>query len=214
MHLKRESCRIEKSADGNYVVFRFDANESGEVAVHFLATEVDGGASFNAVNVSRQKFDSGLGQSCRLLLCQDLEKSLEGMSEDQRLVIELRANSSDAGSVTGETSYFKMSSENSTLQVEKQKVQRGAKGSGPLVTSEPLFGNLPRRTIGDASTSNDMDDAEGGECVICLTNPKDVVILHCRHVCLCASCAAITSSTWSFQCPVCRGRVAAMVAMS
>merc|ERR1711982_207640 len=56
-------------------------------------------------------------------------------------------------------------------------------------------------------------ETEGGDCVICLPKPREVVILHCRHVCLCKSCAKITSSTWSFQCPVCRGRVSAMVGL-
>lgn len=63
------------------------------------------------------------------------------------------------------------------------------------------------------------DDFEGGtgdpnlpqECVVCLTAPREVAVLHCKHVCLCKPCASVTSSTWSYQCPICRGRVAAFV---
>lgn len=73
---------------------------------------------------------------------------------------------------------------------------------GPVHTAQALYGS-PKPVLTD-----------GDECVICLTNPKEVVILHCRHVCLCKACATITSSTWSYQCPVCRGRVSAMCALA
>lgn len=77
---------------------------------------------------------------------------------------------------------------------------------GKLHTAQPLYGSpKPSATV----KNND-----GDECVICLSNPKEVVILHCRHVCLCQQCATITSSTWSYQCPVCRGRVSAMCALT
>jgi len=52
---------------------------------------------------------------------------------------------------------------------------------------------------------------EPQECVVCLTAPREVAVLHCKHVCLCKPCASVTSSTWSYQCPICRGRVAAFV---
>ncbi|CAD7952892.1 unnamed protein product [Amoebophrya sp. A25] len=54
-------------------------------------------------------------------------------------------------------------------------------------------------------------EGDGQECVVCLSAPREVVVLHCKHVCLCKSCASVTSSTWSYQCPICRGRVAAFV---
>jgi len=75
--------------------------------------------------------------------------------------------------------------------------------AGTIHTAQPLFGSPKPSGSG-----------EGDECVICLTNPKEVVILHCRHVCLCHSCATTSSTSWSYQCPVCRGRVSAMCARS
>ena len=43
------------------------------------------------------------------------------------------------------------------------------------------------------------DDAS---CVVCLARPRAVVLLPCRHLCMCALCAAGVST-----CPMCRGAV-------
>ena len=46
---------------------------------------------------------------------------------------------------------------------------------------------------------------EGGDdpsCVVCLAHPRAVVLLPCRHLSLCALCAAGVSA-----CPMCRGAV-------
>lgn len=37
-------------------------------------------------------------------------------------------------------------------------------------------------------------------CVVCVTNPKEVIVLPCGHVCLCEDCAVQINSV----CPVCR----------
>lgn len=151
-------------------------------------------------SASRTRFEAGQQQPCRLLLCRDLQTSLGARADDKwHAILELRADSEDSSSVTVQRSYLKVNGASALLV--KQVVQLGRS----VVAVEKLFGTLPnpRRNM------EGCDD--GGECVICLSKPKEVAILHCRHVCLCKSCAAVTSSTWSFQCPVCRGRVAGMV---
>ncbi|XP_037721202.1 mitochondrial E3 ubiquitin protein ligase 1-like [Drosophila subpulchrella] len=45
-------------------------------------------------------------------------------------------------------------------------------------------------------------------CVVCSTNPKEVILLPCGHVCLCEDCAQKISKT----CPVCRGKIASKAA--
>ncbi|CAN0478392.1 unnamed protein product, partial [Discosporangium mesarthrocarpum] len=37
------------------------------------------------------------------------------------------------------------------------------------------------------------------ECVICLTDPKDTLLLPCRHLCVCRECFKHVD-----KCPVCR----------
>ncbi|OMJ90811.1 hypothetical protein SteCoe_6793 [Stentor coeruleus] len=42
------------------------------------------------------------------------------------------------------------------------------------------------------------------ECVVCLTNPKDTIVLPCRHHCLCLGCANIVRGQNNSKCPICR----------
>lgn len=60
-----------------------------------------------------------------------------------------------------------------------------------------LYGieNSDERGIGNNDT--------GKECVICMTEPNDTVVLPCRHVCLCSECAK-QLRLQSNKCPVCR----------
>lgn len=44
------------------------------------------------------------------------------------------------------------------------------------------------------------ETSQAPPCVICLTNPREVVILECGHVCCCADCAENLANT----CPICR----------
>ena len=46
-------------------------------------------------------------------------------------------------------------------------------------------------------------DADGAECVICMTDARDTTVLPCRHMCLCAACAA-DLRVRSNKCPICR----------
>jgi len=53
-------------------------------------------------------------------------------------------------------------------------------------------------------------DAPGAECVVCLTDPREVFVLPCRHLCLCADCAPDYKRQWN-KCPICRKTVVQMV---
>ena len=43
-----------------------------------------------------------------------------------------------------------------------------------------------------------MDAASGEDCVVCLTDPKDTMLLPCRHMCVCRDCFRQLT-----RCPLC-----------
>ncbi|XP_073277670.1 probable E3 ubiquitin-protein ligase LUL4 [Primulina huaijiensis] len=53
------------------------------------------------------------------------------------------------------------------------------------------------------STPGFSDSGSGKECVICMTEPKDIAVLPCRHMCMCSNCAK-TLRLQSNKCPICR----------
>jgi len=55
--------------------------------------------------------------------------------------------------------------------------------------------------------------AQQGECVVCLTARSDTIVLPCRHMCLCASCASAFAlvSPLDRKCPVCRSPAASFL---
>jgi E3 ubiquitin-protein ligase MUL1 len=48
--------------------------------------------------------------------------------------------------------------------------------------------------VGDTNLSHDK------LCVICITNPQEIILIPCGHVCLCVDC----SIGYELPCPICR----------
>lgn len=205
--LRRDSCHVQEESGQWFLNFEFGSLATGTATASFLATreEVVGGAltAPSASSSASLRFGAETRQSGRLFLSATLPESLKDF-DGHHVVLDLRADSEDPASVTLQRSILRLSPEGAgEVHVEKQLVQCGSIVR-PL---DALYGTMPN------PRSSKADKDEGGDCVICLSNPREVAILHCRHVCLCSTCAKVTSSTWSFQCPVCRGRVAAMVGL-
>lgn len=191
---------LRSGADGCFIQLKFSALAPGEATLWLLPQGAD---DASGAETSKQAFAEGQNQSLELRVCSDFSSDFAARAEDKmHVVVELRAAAEPGQGlrVVAQRTFFKFNSSGSAAQVVKQTVSCG-KSERAL---DPMYGTMPNPRTG-------ASDGGEGECVICLSQPKEVVILHCRHVCLCKNCAAITSSTWSFQCPVCRGRVAAMV---
>ena len=48
------------------------------------------------------------------------------------------------------------------------------------------------------------DDDDTKQCIICLSNAKDVLLIPCNHICLCADCVKEVVASSNQQCPMCR----------
>ena len=60
----------------------------------------------------------------------------------------------------------------------------------------------PEREGSQDDNDDDSDDADG-VCVVCIENPKDTVVLPCRHMCMCSECAQAVRNQRG-KCPMCR----------
>eukprot|EP00929_Paragymnodinium_shiwhaense_P115634 TRINITY_DN84625_c0_g1_i1.p1 TRINITY_DN84625_c0_g1~~TRINITY_DN84625_c0_g1_i1.p1 ORF type:complete len:321 (+),score=64.47 TRINITY_DN84625_c0_g1_i1:139-1101(+) len=232
VNLDRDSLDWSAVGDENCFSFKVDSTcaDGCEVNVYFLvheqADEATGSdappPSFGGARIQRQeRVKSGLKQVCKI----PVEKSLDLAEEIKNfgaekegfyhLVLDVAAATPEPNAVSRQLSYIKLSEADGRLvaSLSKQKVIIG-ETCRELST---LYGNFvrPKRAGQGDALGNEVANGggDGADCVICLSNPRDTVIIPCRHVCLCSACARVTSSTWSFQCPVCRARVAAMVGL-
>ncbi len=59
--------------------------------------------------------------------------------------------------------------------------------------------NLIESIADDAAASDGYQDSEDGgdntECVVCLSDMKDTIILPCKHLCLCSDCGECSCLT-------------------
>lgn len=55
-----------------------------------------------------------------------------------------------------------------------------------------------------------QDDGEGQDCLICLSEPKDTLIMPCGHLCVCADCGRSLINK-KYTCPVCRGTIGSLI---
>lgn len=64
---------------------------------------------------------------------------------------------------------------------------------------------------------NEADIEEGGkagddgkECLICLSENKNTLIMPCGHLCVCGDCGKLLQEK-GHKCPVCRGNIGSLI---
>lgn len=68
-----------------------------------------------------------------------------------------------------------------------------------------------RSESGDNNAVEDNDNVDSRTlCVICINKPKEIVVLNCGHICMCADCADLLPQPR--KCPICRQYIARLVA--
>lgn len=77
---------------------------------------------------------------------------------------------------------------------------------------------LEHKEEGDADTSMKVeglpfkqeDDDESKDCLVCLCEPKNTIIMPCGHMCVCHPCGQQLQGR-NHLCPVCRGKIGSLV---
>ncbi|KAH8282790.1 hypothetical protein KR054_009882 [Drosophila jambulina] len=58
-----------------------------------------------------------------------------------------------------------------------------------------------------ANIRNEPVNGRGGGCVICMERTRSIVIMPCRHLCLCKECSQQLLMRYENRCPVCRNDI-------
>ena len=77
---------------------------------------------------------------------------------------------------------------------------------------DQLLGSPPRGGDAHVNLQPAPGADDGNECVVCLCNNRNALILPCRHLCLCTECAPMVRQQ-SNKCPVCRTAIQKVVAV-
>uniref|UniRef100_A0A915MBR8 RING-type E3 ubiquitin transferase n=1 Tax=Meloidogyne javanica TaxID=6303 RepID=A0A915MBR8_MELJA len=78
--------------------------------------------------------------------------------------------------------------------------------NGIVYLLQEIFG-IENKENGENSL---MAEENGAECIICMANPRDTMILPCRHLCICNGCAETLRYKLN-NCPICRSPFKALL---
>lgn len=75
-----------------------------------------------------------------------------------------------------------------------------------------IFGLEEHVEHGSEHVEGGEDEDEDKECLICLSEPKDTLLMPCSHMCVCEDCGKQLVKG-KHTCPVCRGNISALIPM-
>jgi len=212
VHISPDSLSVISSTYNQVsMTFRFDSECDCTVTFYYFASETlkpNQATESYYVDTRRYpqpvsyNFPAGLGQSFPAEnLFFDLDKfSLDELtfenSANYPLIIEIRPQNSTN---LIENTYVKFQESGSSLcpKVIRQKLTHQDK----CYLLKEIYG----------TSVNPSDEDEIAECVVCMTNPKNTLVLPCTHMCLCVECANIMRSHHNSRCPICRTNVQSLV---
>lgn len=77
-----------------------------------------------------------------------------------------------------------------------------------------IYGMVQEHEVaeGEANVEVKEDDSGQKECLVCLDNIKDTVIMPCGHLCICMECGPSLVKA-KHTCPICRSHIATLIPM-
>jgi len=64
--------------------------------------------------------------------------------------------------------------------------------------------------VDEGEAAIDIKDSGEKECLVCLDEEKNTVIMPCGHLCICAECGKGLVKN-KHTCPVCRGHISSLI---
>lgn len=194
------------------VRFNFDSNVDCRIRLFFAAQErrdennhLTGYTSKINTDIPPLRFPAGLGQEYVQPLSHPLDTSLFQESDLEYnpqtqvipviIVIEPLVPEIEP-KITSQTTFATLlKCSDSTYAIKAVKVKIEYCGKTYLV--HDIYGL-------------DQSSDAGRECVICMTEARDTIVLPCRHMCLCRGCAEVLRYQTN-KCPICRSTFTALL---
>ncbi|KAJ4882336.1 putative E3 ubiquitin-protein ligase LUL1 [Raphanus sativus] len=201
-NLKKETLTLEPDPvnPGRFLVaFTFDTLVSGRITLVFFAKEV-GEFQLTATKADTLQpitfgFEKGLGRKfiqpsgtgVDLSVFEDSELFKEANTDVFPLAIKMETAPEEGSMQITLVTYVKEEGE-----IKPSVIKQLLSVNGNRYELFDIYG------IGDT-----LDEDARKECVICLSEPRDMTVLPCRHMCMCGGCAKELRSQTNL-CPVCR----------
>jgi len=193
--------------------FTFDANAPCAVTVHFFCEEVaqpDGTVQIKSkFSWPTRHFKPGLGlqyshpESPINLADVPDEALFFNQGEGRTYPIIISTVSDEHGPHHALHTYGAFERNAGGALGVRQLVQKVSVNGLCLVLKE-IFGIERETDDGEAASPGPDDLADDNtECVVCMSSPKDTMVLPCRHMCLCNPCAEVLRFQAN-KCPICR----------
>ncbi|XP_065660208.1 E3 ubiquitin-protein ligase MGRN1 isoform X4 [Hydra vulgaris] len=218
VHLRKDTLKLLKISSQYWIEFVFDTDIACSVDVYLMANEFLTTDSLKyasrkpELSTEPVKFGKGANQvfrTCLLIDPEDFQPSelnyIPGNNEIP-LVIQISVDDIDFPGQSEATlaGIEKLSEGIFTIKFMKQKIMV----DGFCFITQEIYGIENKSGELNEFDGDDVDD--NIECVICMNNLRNTIMLPCRHLCLCETCGE-QMRTSSSRCPICRANFNALL---
>mmetsp|Transcript_12138 Transcript_12138/g.19147 ORF Transcript_12138/g.19147 Transcript_12138/m.19147 type:complete len:309 (-) Transcript_12138:50-976(-) len=217
INLNRNSIHLCKAEDGHetrfQLEFTFDCEAACTLTIWYVAEEEvdDSDATIRFQSnyphqPTKMEFQPGLGHKYKVPLAEAFDTTLVATRRNlyyhqgsrlYPLVLVLQTTGSVEPQMQLTYATFKGHEGDAlTVSAVRQKLQC----QGAVYDMKEVYG----------AEQSSLDTAE---CVICMSNPKSIAVLPCRHLCMCSDCAKDLHRSMD-GCPMCRCKVESLLQMN
>lgn len=187
--------------------------------IYYVATRKPGGGyRAKSDKVTSIQLGAGLAQLCtqpveegiRVSDCSSRELSYSAGATSWPIVVTLETLDDDPQHKQIQTTFGSFDRATSgvyTAKAIKQEIML----RGTVYVLQEIYG-MGRGDRAQPPRPQSIDEVQddGSDCVVCMNEPREVMVLPCRHMCLCQGCADMLRFQ-SNKCPICRSMVQSLL---